>query len=72
MASIVRLYAAYHIDEPAWYQLAIWTFVIAFGHFFSELLIFKTARVKSPWLAPAVFATTSTIWMLAQWSYYVK
>lgn len=72
MASIVRLYAAYHIDEPAWYQVAFWTFLVAFGHFMSEMAVYKTARWRGPWLAPATVATSSIIWMAMQHSYYVK
>jgi hypothetical protein len=72
MASIVRLYAAYHIDEPAWYQVAFWTYLVAFGHFMSEMAVYKTARWRGPWLAPAIVATTSLIWMTSQYSYYVK
>jgi Erg28 like protein len=71
-ASIVRLYAAYHLDEPAWYQMALWTYLIAFGHFMSEMAVYKTARWRGPWLAPATVATSSLVWMVLQYSYYVK
>lgn len=72
MVSIVRLYAAYHIDEPAWYQVAFWTFLVAFGHFMSEMAVYKTATWRGPWLAPAIVATSSIIWMAMQHSHYVK
>jgi Erg28 like protein len=72
IASIVRLYAAYHLDEPAWYQVAFWTYLVAFGHFMSELVVYKTARWRGPWLAPAIVSTSSLLWMTMQYSYYVK
>ncbi len=72
ITSIVRLYAAYHIDEPAWYQIAFWTYLVAWGHFMSEMAVYKTARWRGPWLAPAIVATSSLVWMTMQYSYYVK
>ncbi|QIX00607.1 hypothetical protein AMS68_006124 [Peltaster fructicola] len=44
LSSIIRLYAAYRINEPVVYELALWTFGLAFAHFISEWLIFGTAR----------------------------
>lgn len=72
MVSIVRLYAAYHINEAAWYQVAFWTYLVAFGHFMSEAAVYKTARWRGPWLAPSLVATSSLIWMTMQYSYYVQ
>ena len=72
IASIVRLYAAYHINEPSWYQLVFWTYLVAFGHFMSEMAVYKTARWRGPWLAPALVSTSSMIWMMMQYSYYLK
>lgn len=72
ITSLVRLYAAYHIDESAWYQIAFWTYIVAFGHFMSEMAVFGSARIRSPWLAPAIVSTSSIIWMALQYGYYVK
>lgn len=72
MAGIVRLYAAYHINEAAWYQVAFWTYLIAFGHFMSEMAVYQTAKWRGPWLASATVATSSLIWMALQYGYYVQ
>src|ERR1700733_6594495 len=34
--ALVRIYAAYNIENPAFYQLAYLTYVVAFAHFMSE------------------------------------
>jgi len=72
LTSIVRIYAAYNIDHPAFYQLALWTFVIAGCHFMSEWLIFKTAKWALALSFPVFVANISLVWMLSQWEYYVK
>lgn len=30
LVSLVRLYAAFHINEKHWYELAMWTFAVSF------------------------------------------
>jgi len=72
LVGIVRIYAAYHIDEKPWYQLAIWTYLVGFAHFMSEAFVFKTARPQGPWLAPTAVAVTSLVWLIAQYESYVK
>ncbi|KAK3111871.1 ergosterol biosynthesis protein [Teratosphaeriaceae sp. CCFEE 6253] len=72
LSSIIRLYAAYHIHEPVVYQLALWTYGLAFAHFFSEWLVFGTAKWGRGLAGPAVISTVSLSWMLAQWGSYVK
>lgn len=72
LASVVRLYAAYHIHEPAVYEMALWTFGIAWGHFAAEWLVFKTARWGRGLAGPVFVATGTGAWMLAQWGSYVK
>jgi hypothetical protein len=72
LSSVIRLYAAYHIDKKEIYELAFATYLIACGHFLSEWLVFKTARMNRA-LAFPVFVSIATIgWMTAQWNYYVK
>jgi hypothetical protein len=70
--SIVRIYAAYNIDNAQIYQMAYWTYVVAFAHFMSEWFYFKTARWGVPLAGPVIVATGSLVWMGLQWSYYVK
>jgi hypothetical protein len=72
VSAIVRLFAAYHIDEAAWYQMVIWTYVVALAHFMSECFIYKTARPWTPWAVPTTIAVISLTWMLVQYNSYVK
>jgi Erg28 like protein len=39
------------------YDIAMWTYFIAFAHFASEVLIFRTANVKGPTVAPFLVAS---------------
>jgi Erg28 like protein len=71
ITSIVRLYAAYHITNPQVYQLALFSYVVALAHFLSEWLIFKTARLGAGLTGPLVVATTSLVWMVSQWEFYI-
>jgi len=72
LVAIVRIYAAYHLNEKAWYQMAIWTYGIALSHFMSEAFVYKTARPRGPWLAPTTVAVMSLVWLIAQYGSYVK
>ncbi|KAK0261993.1 ergosterol biosynthesis protein [Friedmanniomyces endolithicus] len=72
LSSIIRLYAAYHIQEPVVYQLALWTYGLAFAHFASEWLVFGTARWGRGLAGPIFVSTVTGSWMLAQWSSYVR
>jgi hypothetical protein len=68
----VRLYAAYNIEDPVVYQLALWTYGIAFAHFLSEWLVFGSARWGRGLASPVVVSTFTLTWMLAQWGNYVR
>jgi hypothetical protein len=70
--SIVRLYAAYNIDSPAFYQLAFITYGVAFAHFTSEWLYFKSTSWQEGLAGPVIVSTCSLVWMVAQWGFYVK
>ncbi|PSS25511.1 hypothetical protein M430DRAFT_115252 [Amorphotheca resinae ATCC 22711] len=70
--SMVRLYAAYNISNPQIYQMAYWTYVIAFAHFMSEWWIFGTTKWGAPLAGPVIVASSSLIWMWLQWEYYVQ
>ncbi|KAI9678317.1 MAG: ergosterol biosynthesis protein [Caeruleum heppii] len=71
VSSIVRLYAAYSIDNPQIYQLALWTYAVAFSHFVSEWQVFGTTRWGKGLAGPIFVSTGSLVWMLMQWGYYV-
>ncbi|KAG7005452.1 hypothetical protein G7Y79_00019g046320 [Physcia stellaris] len=72
LSGLIRLYTAYNIDSKHLYQLTICTFLIVLSHFTGELLVFGTMKVGKG-LAPSLFvASTSVLWMLTQWSFYVE
>ena len=72
LVGIVRIYAAYHVDEKPWYQLAMWSYVVALFHFTSEAFVFRSARPQGPWLAPVGVAVLSLIWLIAQYGSYSR
>ena len=72
MAALVRLYAAYHITNPQLYQLAFATYLVAALHFYSEWLVFGTARWGKGILGPAVVSVVSLGWMWSVWGDYVR
>ncbi|EPQ54249.1 Erg28-like protein [Gloeophyllum trabeum ATCC 11539] len=71
-SAVVRFYAAYHINEKVVYDMALFTYLLAFGHFSSELLIFRTAKLNAGVISPVIVSTTSLIWMFRQYDFYVK
>ncbi|KAI4204829.1 MAG: hypothetical protein LQ350_000895 [Teloschistes chrysophthalmus] len=72
LASIIRLYAAYNITDPVVYQLALWTYVVALGHFYSEWLVFRTARFGEGLVGPLAISMGSIVWMVVQWGEYIR
>ncbi|KAG7119667.1 Ergosterol biosynthetic protein 28 like [Verticillium longisporum] len=48
LAAVVRMYAAYHLEHAHMYDLVLWTYVVALGHFLSEMLVFKTVKFGAP------------------------
>lgn len=72
LSSVIRLYAAYHISNPQVYELAFWSYSIAFAHFMSEWWIFGSTRWGAGLAGPVIVSTTSLTWMWSQWGYYVQ
>ncbi|CRK44886.1 hypothetical protein BN1723_006342 [Verticillium longisporum] len=72
LAAVVRMYAAYHLEHAHMYDLVLWTYVVALGHFLSEMLVFKTVKFGAPSVSPLIVATTAMIWMPMQRGYYVQ
>ncbi|KAL7417154.1 Erg28 like protein-domain-containing protein [Mrakia frigida] len=70
VSALIRLYAAYNITNKELYQLAFCSYIIAFVHFNSELLIYRTCTIGKGWLGPAIVSTTSLIWMSKQSAFY--
>jgi len=69
---IARCYAAYNLHLGPVYDIAIWTYVVALGHFASELFVFKTMTFGVPQLFPFAFASCALIWMPMVRDYYVE
>ncbi|CAE7174208.1 hypothetical protein CFE70_005122 [Pyrenophora teres f. teres 0-1] len=72
LTAMIRFYAAYNINDPAFYQLAMWSYAVAWGHFMSEWWVFGTTRWGKPLAGPIIVANTSLMWMWLQWGFYVK
>jgi len=71
-SAAIRLYAAYNIHSKAIYDLALLSYLFAFAHFGSELLIFRTANLNFPVISPVIVSTVSLAWMITQYDYYVQ
>jgi len=69
---IVRCYAAYNLHVGPMYTVAMWTYVVALGHFASELFVFKSMGFGLPQIFPFTFATAALIWMPMVRSHYVE
>lgn len=72
LSAVIRFYAAYHIDNEPIYQLCFWTYILAFGHFASEWLVFGTARWGAGLAGPVIVSTASMAWMWSQWTFYLS
>jgi len=70
-SGMVRAYAAFSITDPVVYNMALATYVIAAGHFFSELLIFRTCGLTFGAISPIIVASTSIFWMVTARSFYL-
>ncbi|EIN03721.1 Erg28-like protein [Punctularia strigosozonata HHB-11173 SS5] len=71
-AAVVRFYAAYHISNKPIYDMTLFTYLIAFGHFTSELFIYGTAKPNAGIIMPCIVSTVSLVWMFQQYEFYVK
>jgi hypothetical protein len=71
VAALVRLYAAYNITAQPMYDLAMWTYVVALGHFVSEFLVYKTMDFGLPQFFPFTVSTSGLIGMTLVRSHYI-
>ncbi|PHH73874.1 hypothetical protein CDD80_3522 [Ophiocordyceps camponoti-rufipedis] len=69
---VVRCYAAYNLRLGPVYNIALWTYVVALGHFASELFVFRTMRFGLPQMFPFVLASCALIWMPLVRHHYVE
>jgi hypothetical protein len=72
ISCIVRIYAAYNLHIGPVYDMAIWTYVVALGHFGSELFVYKSMGFGLPQIFPFTFASCALIWMPMVRDYYVS
>ncbi|GKZ24529.1 ergosterol biosynthesis protein [Aspergillus brasiliensis] len=71
LSSVVRMYAAYNLNNPAVYDLALWTFGIALVHFVGEWLGFGSAQLKGRFVSPLIVASSTLAWMVTQREAYL-
>lgn len=69
--SLIRFYAAYNISNPLMYDLAIWTFVGVLFLYITEVVIYKTTRLREASF-PFVIAGTGFLWMMLQRDWYLS
>ncbi|KAJ8098273.1 hypothetical protein POJ06DRAFT_148066 [Lipomyces tetrasporus] len=72
LTSVIRLYGAYHINDPAVYDITYATYIVALMHFSSEWIIYKTAKLGKGLAGPLIVSTTTLVWMGLQKSYYLS
>jgi hypothetical protein len=70
LSAVIRMTAAYNIDNSVAYDLALWTYGIALTHFVGEL-VFGNASLRGRFLSPLIVASSSLAWMLTQRDAYL-
>ncbi|KAI8907467.1 hypothetical protein DFJ77DRAFT_475582 [Powellomyces hirtus] len=71
-SGIVRVYTAWNITNKALYTVAMWTFVLAGFSFYTEVFLYKTAKISSPGVWPAMLISPiSLFWMWNSYSQYI-
>jgi hypothetical protein len=70
--SIVRLYAAYNLSNPRFYELAFITYAVAWFHFMVEWFGYGTVRWGRGVAGPVIVSTGSLIWMWMVWGSYTQ
>ncbi|CEJ53844.1 hypothetical protein PMG11_00184 [Penicillium brasilianum] len=70
LSAVIRMTAAYNINSPIAYDLALWTYGIALTHFVGEL-IFGNASLRGRFLNPLIVASSTLAWMLTQRAAYL-
>ncbi len=65
----IRLAAAYHVDDPWLYDLAVLTFAGVLFLYTTELLIWKTVRLQE-FAFPMITAGSGLLWMILQRDWY--
>ncbi|EPS28203.1 hypothetical protein PDE_03149 [Penicillium oxalicum 114-2] len=71
LSAVIRMTAAYNIDSPIAYDLALWTYGIALTHFTLELIV-GNASLRGRFLNPLIVASGSLAWMFSQRQAYLN
>ena len=70
-SAMIRIYAAYNINNPAVYQLCMISFMIALISFGLEVFVYKTAPLSSPGVYPAIIMSSIMFaWMYSSYDFY--
>lgn len=72
ITSIVRFYGAYYlVGNKQIYELCMWSFAVAGGHFISEWLYFGNCKLGKGLAGPLIVSSTSLLWMYLQKDFYL-
>ncbi|KAK6429989.1 ergosterol biosynthesis protein [Oleoguttula sp. CCFEE 5521] len=71
LAAVIRFYCAYSLNDPRFYQLALWTYGVAWMHFVSEWWVFGSVRWGRGGASSITVATVTLGWMFSVWGSYV-
>ncbi|XP_012415549.1 ergosterol biosynthetic protein 28 homolog isoform X1 [Trichechus manatus latirostris] len=69
LSSVIRCLCAIDIHNKTLYHITLWTFLLALGHFLSELFVYGTAAPTVGVLAPLMVASFSVLGMLVGLQY---
>ncbi|KAM5129667.1 ergosterol biosynthetic protein 28 homolog [Mantella aurantiaca] len=69
LSSVIRCTCAIDIRNKTLYHLTLWTFILALGHFVSEVWIYRTAQMTIGVMAPLMVASFSILGMLIGFQY---
>lgn len=69
LSSMIRCVCAIDIRNKTLYHLTLWTFILALGHFLSEVWIYHTAQMTIGVMAPLMVASFSILGMLIGFQY---
>lgn len=73
ITSIVRFYGAYYlVGNKQIYELCMWSFAVAGGHFISEWLYFGNCKLGKGLAGPLIVSSTSLLWMYLQKDFYLN
>ncbi|KAJ4422194.1 ergosterol biosynthesis protein [Gnomoniopsis sp. IMI 355080] len=72
LAGVIRVYGAYRVNDPALYQLCLFTHLLAVSHFTSEIVVFKTLKLGWEHAFPLSAGIGGSVWMTLQYSNYVR